>query len=172
VHIHASIIVLLAKKCSKLVGMIEAKFSLGLPDDARMIRQKIFVEEQGYQHEFDGDDDPCWCLVLYYNKLPIATGRLLEIDPETYRIGRVAVLKEYREKKIGTYVLKFLEVKIKTLGGRKAVLHAQLEKKGFYEKCGYQVCPEGEIDFDEGHPHIMMEKELKKKNPRRGPFYY
>jgi|LAHS01.1.fsa_nt_gb predicted GNAT family N-acyltransferase len=152
--------------------MIEAKFSLGLPADARMIRQKVFVEEQGYQHEFVGDDDPCWCLVLYYNKLPIATGRLLEIDPETYRIGRVAVLKEYRGKKIGTYVLKFLEVKIKTLGGHKAILHAQLEKKGFYEKCGYQVSPEGEIDYDEGHPHLMMEKELKKKNPRRRPFYY
>ena len=152
--------------------MIEAKFSLGLPADARMIRQRVFVEEQGYQHEFVGDDDPCWCLVLYYNKTPIATGRLLEIDPETYRIGRVAVLPEYRHKKIGTYVLKFLEVKIKTLGGHKAVLHAQLDKKGFYEKCGYSPNADGEIDYDEGHPHLMMEKELKKKSYRHHPYGY
>jgi predicted GNAT family N-acyltransferase len=163
---------LLQEKSSKLVGMIEPKFSLGLPKDAQMIRQKVFVEEQGYQHEFVGDDDPCWCLVLYFNGLPIATGRILEIDPETYRIGRVAVLKEYRGKKIGTYVLKFLEVKIKTLGGHHAILHAQVEKKGFYEKCGYQVAGSGEIDYDEGHPHVMMEKELKSKNRRKYPFKY
>jgi len=149
------------------MAMIEPKFSIGLPEDARMIRQKVFVDEQGYQHEFVGDDGTCWCLVLYFNHEPIATGRILEVDPETYRIGRVAVLKPYRHKKIGTYVLKFLEVKIKTLGGHKAILHAQLEKQGFYEKCGYHVSGEGEIDYDEGHPHLMMEKELGKKNLRK-----
>jgi predicted GNAT family N-acyltransferase len=153
--------------------MIEPRFSLGLPPDAKMIREKVFVEEQGYHNEFTGDDGPCWCLVLYFNGAPIATGRIMEIDPETYRIGRLAVLKEYRNKKIGTYVLKFLEVKIKTLGGRKAILHAQLDKKAFYEKSGYRLSPDGEVDYDEGHPHIMMEKVIvKPKNPYKKPFNY
>jgi predicted GNAT family N-acyltransferase len=151
--------------------MIEERFAIGLPEDARMIREKVFVEEQGYKNEFTGDDGPCWCLVLYHNGIPMATGRILEIDPETYRIGRVAVLKEYRGKKIGSYVLKFLEVKIKTLGGHKAILHAQLDKKAFYEKNGYAVI-DGTIDYDEGHPHVMMAKELKKQNPRKRRFVY
>jgi predicted GNAT family N-acyltransferase len=143
--------------------MVEPKFSLGLPTDAQMIRQKVFVEEQGYQHEFVGDDEGCWCLVLYFNNAPIATGRIKEIDPETYRIGRVAVLKEYRGKKIGTYVLKFLETKIKTLGGRKVILGAQLDKKVFYEKCGYRLSADSEVFTDEGHPHVWMEKTLERK---------
>jgi predicted GNAT family N-acyltransferase len=142
--------------------MIEPKFSLGLPEDARKIRQTVFVEEQGYEHEFVNDDDDCWCLVLYFNGTPIATGRIKEVDPETYRIGRVAVLKEFRGKKVGTYVLKFLETKIRTLGGRKVILGAQIDKRGFYEKCGYHAS-EGEIFFDEGHPHLWMEKSLERK---------
>lgn len=149
--------------------MIEAKFYRGLPADAKMIRQKVFVEEQGYHCEFTGDDDDCWCLVLYRDQQPIATGRIKEVDPETYRIGRVAVLPEYRGKKIGSYVVKFLQVKIKTLGGHKAILHAQLDKEGFYAQLGYREI-DGVIDEEEGHPHIMMGKELKRKYPRKSRF--
>ena len=97
-------------------------------DAEEAVEPRRLNNEELQTHEFVGDDDPCWCLVLYYNKKPIATGRLLEVDPETYRIGRVAVLPEYRNKKIGTYVLKFLEVKIKTLGGHKAILHGSVTR--------------------------------------------
>lgn len=142
--------------------MIEPKFSLGLPADAQRIREKVFMEEQGFKNEIiPGDDEGAWCLVLYLNGTPIATGRIKEEDPETFHIGRVAVLKEYRGKKVGTYLLKFLETKIMELGGRKAVLGAQIDKKGFYEKCGY--ASEGEIFYDEGHPHIHMSKTLERR---------
>lgn len=148
--------------------MITPKFSLGLPEDARAIRQKVFVEEQGYQHEFVNDDDGCWCLVLYFNNLPIATGRIKEVDPETYRVGRVAVLSEFRGKKVGTYVMKFLETKIRTLGGHHVILGAQADKVDFYRKAGYSLIEEEPVFYDEGHPHVMMQKELKKRkyNPR------
>jgi predicted GNAT family N-acyltransferase len=149
--------------------MVSEKFSLGLDPDAKLIRQEVFCDEQGYKNEFTGDDEGCWCLVLYLDGTPIATGRIQEVDPETYRIGRVAVRKPYRGRKVGTYLVKFLEVKIKTLGGRKVVLHSQLEKKGFYETLGYKVSGEGLIDYEEGHPHVMMEKALKFKKLRKRP---
>ncbi len=38
-------------------------------------------------------------------------------------------------------------------------LHAQCRVKNFYEKSGYQAY--GEIDEDEGCPHIWMRKSCK-----------
>ncbi|MCI2110779.1 MAG: GNAT family N-acetyltransferase [Bacilli bacterium] len=147
--------------------MIEAKFQVGLMADAKAIRLRVFKEEQGYENEFDGDEGRAINLVLYLDKKPIGTARLVEIDPETYRVGRVAVLPEYRHHKIGTYLLKFMQVKAKTLGARQLVLGAQLDKTAFYERLGYEKDPTGELFFDEGHPHIMMRKTLKFRKSRR-----
>jgi len=150
--------------------MIEEKFQVGLFEDARALRQRIFVEEQGYQNEFDEEDERAIHLVLYLDKKPIGVARLVEVDPETYRLGRVAVIKEYRHHKVGTYLVKFMEVKVKTLGGRKVILGAQADKVGFYEKLGYRPNPNGEVYLDEGHPHIMMEKQLKFRKRREADF--
>lgn len=73
--------------------MIKPVFTFGLPSDAKALREEVFVQEQGFQNEFGPEDDRCWSLVLYLDDRPIATGRILEIDPETYQIGRVAVKK-------------------------------------------------------------------------------
>ena len=147
--------------------MVKEKFSIGLPDDAKMIRQKVFVEEQGYKNEFDEEDQTAVHLVLYLDDKPIGTARLIEVDPETYRLGRVAVLAPYRHRKVGTYLVKFMEVKVNTLGGRKVILGAQADKVDFYKQCGYKPDPNGEVYLDEGHPHVMMEKVLKFKKYRR-----
>jgi predicted GNAT family N-acyltransferase len=145
--------------------MIKEKFQVGLPNDAKVIRQEVFVEEQGFKEEFSSEDNNAIHLVLYLDNYPIATARLIEEDPETYHVGRVAVRKPYRGKKIGTYLMKFLEVKARTLGARKLVLNAQLDKKDFYLKCGYKEI-DGEIFLDEGCPHIALEKQIVKK-----PYY-
>jgi predicted GNAT family N-acyltransferase len=142
--------------------MITPRFTYGLSDDAKMIRQKVFVEEEGFREEFEEQDKTAWHLVLYRDGMPIATGRILKEDPETYRIGRVAVLKEYRGHQVGRYLMRFLETKITELGGRRAILDAQADKKGFYDKCGYGVSGDGEIFYEEGYPHIRMEKSLGK----------
>jgi Predicted acyltransferase len=149
--------------------MIEEKFQVGLFEDARALRQQVFVEEEGYKNEFDEEDARAIHLVLYLDKKPIGVARLVEIDPETYRLGRVAVVKEFRHQKVGTYLVKYMEVKVKTLGGRKIILGAQADKVGFYAKLGYRPDPNGEVYLDEGHPHVMMEKILKFKK-RSGPF--
>ena len=90
------------------------------------------------------------------------------LDPETYRFGRIAVRKAFRNKQIGTYTMKFLMRKAIEIGGRVAVVHAQYDKMGFYEKLGFRA-PKGSGIFDEdGYPHIEMRKSLiKKRNVKR-----
>ena len=47
--------------------MIQIRMQQGLSQDARIIRQEVFVEEQGFHHEFDETDQTAWHLVLYEN---------------------------------------------------------------------------------------------------------
>lgn len=146
--------------------MIRPDFHFGLSDDEKTIRETVFVIEQGFKDEFDESEDSSIHLVLYLNEAPIACGRITKIDPDTYQIGRIAVMKAYRGQKVGTYVLKFLENKIKQLGGRKAILHSQYDKADFYKKSGY-VISTGEIEEEQGYPHIWMHKNLKPEGQKR-----
>lgn len=142
--------------------MIKPVFTLGTSLEAKEIRQEVFVKEQGFQNEFDEYEKTATTLVLFLDDIPIATGRLRTLDPETYQIERVAVRKPYRGKRIGTYVVKFLCTKIKTLGGRKAVLHARVDAIPFYQRLGFIVLGDGEILYEEGMPHVEMGKVLVK----------
>lgn len=148
--------------------MITPKFTIGASLEARTIREEVFVQEQGFRDEFDEYDETSPSLVLFLDGYPIATGRLRALNPERYKIERVAVRKAFRGKKVGTYCVKFLCTKIKTMGGRVACLHAQVDKMPFYERLGFAVVGDGEILYEEGVPHIEMEKILVKDSSRRG----
>lgn len=143
--------------------MIRPVFSKIVTKEEKEIRSEVFEKEQGFVDEFDEVDNNSWHLTLFYNDYPIAVARFYPEDPETFHVGRVAVRKEFRGKKIGTFLMKFVETKIKELGGRWAILSSQLDKKDFYEKCGYHVSGEGEITYEQDCPHINMAKLLIKK---------
>ena len=53
------------------------KIAKGLANnaDARLIRQQVFVEEQGFVNEFDDIDAKAYHAVIYTGGYPIATGR-------------------------------------------------------------------------------------------------
>ncbi len=151
--------------------MVKPLFHFGLIDDAKLIRKEVFVKEQGFAKEFDENDSKSWHLVLYLDGTPISTGRILEIDPETYQVGRVAVRKDFRHMKVGTYTVKFLCNKALSLGARKAILAAQVDKMPFYHALGFRPYPDGEVFYDEGVAHIMMYKVLIRKKNGYKPFY-
>ena len=131
-----------------------------LPEDAKQIREEVFVKEQGFRNEFDDIDARAMHLVLYDDELPVATCRLFSDDlPGDYVVGRIAVIKEYRGKNIGTYLLKAAEEEIRKMGGKRIIVHAQSRVKNFYEKQGYYSL--GKNDFDEDCPHVWMAKELR-----------
>ena len=74
-----------------------------LPDDAKFIRQTVFIDEQGFVEEFDDKDSESLHIVLYENGKPAGTCRVLFKDEkQCYMIGRVAVLQEYRKNHLGS----------------------------------------------------------------------
>lgn len=138
--------------------MITYKQTLGLDEnpEAKKIRQTVFVEEQGFQNEFDEIDPVARHVVAWEDGRPIATGRVFLKDgaKETWIIGRVAVLPPYRGKGIGALIVHQLEQIALHCGAREWTLSAQLRAKGFYENLGYTA--HGNVYQDEFCPHVAM----------------
>lgn len=134
------------------------KFYNQLHEDAKMIRQKVFVEEQGFENEFDDIDESAYHLVIYQNDKAIATGRMYEQDQATMILGRIATIKECRKIGLGSKIVFTLENEAKRLGYLTTQLSAQQRAQGFYEKLGYQI--EGDVYYDEWCPHVTMKKIL------------
>ena len=124
-----------------------------LNEDIISIRRTVFEKEQGFQNEFDEIDQNCSHIVLYDNDKPVAVCRFFK-ENGVYHIGQVAIVKEYRGKHLGKYILQIAENEIKKDGGSNIVVSAQVRVKDFYAKNGYSET--GEIFFDEYCEHINM----------------
>lgn len=135
----------------------QIKFTYGLNDDAKFIREEIFMKEQGFKDEFDEQDKDAYHLVIYINDEAVGTARTF-LKNDSYIIGRVAVIQSMRKHHIGKRIMLALENKIKELGGKKIELSAQSRVQGFYESLGYHTV--GEEYMDEHCPHIKMVKEI------------
>ncbi len=126
-----------------------------LPEEAKTIRETVFMKEQGFELEFDDVDDYAQHIVIFDEGKPVATCRYFE--KERFYIGRVCVLKEYRGQHLGAKLLEIAEDKIREQANE-AYLTAQKRVSDFYARCGYKE--EGTPYMDEGVPHILMHKEL------------
>lgn len=101
------------------------------------------------RQEFDGHDAPnSRYIVIVDDVLPVATGRIYEIDSESMMIGRVVVLPEYRRQGLGSLVVAECEKWIGELGYKKAVLESRDNKTEFYRRLGYAECGEPFIEGD------------------------
>lgn len=129
-----------------------------LSDDARLIREEVFVKEQGFINEFDDIDDRATHLVVYDGDIPIACCRYFSGGGEELILGRIAVLKEYRGRRLGQKIIREAEKAARNLGVKKLSLSAQVRVKDFYAKQGFVEA--GELFLDECCPHINMEKYL------------
>ncbi len=137
---------------------MEHKKYIGLNDDIIKIRTEVFIDEQGFKDEFDETDKICSHIVLYDNETPVATCRYFK-ENGIYHIGRVAVIKEYRNKHLGNEIIKIAEAEILKENGKQIEVSAQVRIKDFYNKLGYKEF--GEVYFDEYCEHIAMKKALK-----------
>ncbi len=136
----------------------EFKLFNSIPAEAQEIRKTFFVKEQGFADEFDETDNTAYHVVAFVNGDAAATCRFFRNTESEYTIGRIAVLKQYRGKNLGSRMLEAAEKIILENGGRSVSLHAQLRATGFYEKLGYSSF--GEADEEQGCPHIRMRKDL------------
>lgn len=139
---------------------METKIFEKLPEEAKIIRTKVFMEEQGFENEFDENDSVSIHIVLFDSSNPVATCRIYHSEErQCYVIGRIAVLKEYRGRDVGSKLVNVAEKEILNRNGDIAELSAQVRAAAFYEKNGYFSLEE--IYVDEGCPHVWMRKELK-----------
>ena len=128
-----------------------------LPQEAVYIRTTVFVEEQGFNEEFDTIDDFSTHLVLFCDDKAAAVCRFyFDNDRNEYLIGRLAVLPQYRGKGFGADLVVEAEEIIRSRGGKSISLHSQCQAQRFYEKLGFSAY--GESDFDEDCPHQWMRK--------------
>lgn len=137
---------------------MNTKIFTTLPQEAKNIRIEVFMKEQGFENEFDDIDDISFHIVVFDEERPIGTCRFFK-ENNHYTIGRVAVLKKYRNLHIGNSLLESAENEIKKLNGDLIVVHAQVRVSPFYEKQGYIQF--GQIDDDEGVPHMWMKKKIQ-----------
>ena len=143
--------------------MIVVKWTEGLESpeaqDALLLRNQVFVEEQGFYDDVEEIDNTAWHLVLYEDGKLMGCARMFFESEGVLHAGRIAVRKEYRGKHRGSLVMDELYKKAEELGARKILLGAQYQAVPFYEKQGYTVCSEEYLD--QGYPHFNMEKEIK-----------
>jgi predicted GNAT family N-acyltransferase len=128
---------------------------------ARAVREKVFIEEQKVPRELEWDewDERCdHALACDTAGDPIGTARLL---PDG-RIGRMAVLKEWRRNGVGGALLLALLDCARGRSMVRSVLHAQTQAVGFYRRFGFSE--RGEQFLEAGIPHVEMTLEL---SPRR-----
>lgn len=128
-----------------------------LPQEAREIREEVFMKEQGFKNEFDEIDETAIHFVGFVENKPAATCRIFfSKENNSYMLGRLAVKKNFRGQHLGEKIVLFAECHLKEINAPCCTLFAQLQASKFYEKLGYQSF--GEMLEEEGCPHIMMKK--------------
>jgi len=123
--------------------------------DAYAVRFAVFCDEQKIDEsiEIDEYDQSSIHVVIYDEEKPVATGRLVVLN-DSFSIGRVAVLPEYRGKHIGDLVMRLLIRASVDMGATEQHIHAQTSVRGFYEKLGFKAY--GEEYEEAGISHINM----------------
>lgn len=125
--------------------------------DLRRVREPVFVVEQQVPIELEWDalDPVCQHVIARDNaNRPIGTGRL---TPQR-KIGRMAVLSEWRGRGVGEAMLVALIDAARAQRWPEVELNAQIGAVGFYAKYGFT--PQGE-EYDEvGIRHQTMRLQL------------
>ena len=136
-------------------------YQSALPD-LRSVRETVFVQEQHVPQDMEWDElDPLCRHVLARDSegRAIGTGRL---TPE-HKIGRMAVLADWRGRGVGDALLHALIDEARRLGWREVSLHAQVSAIGFYARHGF--LPYDAPFVEAGIDHQAMRRLIDKPNP-------
>jgi predicted GNAT family N-acyltransferase len=122
----------------------------------QQVRRRVFVVEQQVPEEEEWDDDDLVAVhvLATRNRDPVGTGRLTPAG----KIGRLAVLSEFRGRGIGARILDMLVREASHRGMVELFLHAQLQAVHFYEKAGFTA--QGREFVEAGILHIRMTRRL------------
>jgi predicted GNAT family N-acyltransferase len=122
----------------------------------RAVRTPVFIVEQLVTPEFEWDelDASAVHLLAVLNNEPVGCLRIINF----MKIGRMAVLKEYRGIGVGRALLAAAIEICKLQSSKSIILSAQTHAIGFYQRCGFQVT--SEVYQDLHIPHVDMQMAL------------
>ncbi|HZQ46480.1 MAG TPA: GNAT family N-acetyltransferase [Verrucomicrobiae bacterium] len=126
------------------------------PEDSekiRYVRAAVFVREQRVPEkiEIDGRDPDCFhLLAVDAHNNPVGTARM-DISGH---LGRIAVLRSWRNRGIGSGLVREMIRRSGALGLKTVDLNAQVHALGFYERLGFKA--RGEIFYEANIPHRNM----------------
>jgi predicted GNAT family N-acyltransferase len=131
------------------------------------IRLRVFVREQRVPAaiELDRDDARAIHFLAISNGRAAGTARLVMYGSSA-KIGRMAVLKTYRNKGIGAALLKRTVAAAKRRHARKIYLHAQVPVIGFYEKFGFRCVGTVFNEAEIAHRKMILKGKLTTKNAK------
>ena len=120
----------------------------------KTIRNEVFTIEQQIDanEDLDGQDDEAIHALVKFSRDYVGTGRMLSDG----HIGRLAVIKSFREKGLGKEIIQALLAEARKRKLNRVYLGAQKQAVGFYKKLGF--CEYGEPYIEVGIEHIYMEK--------------
>ena len=127
------------------------------------IRNLVFCEEQkvSKEIEFDGLDQFCNHYLAKINELPIGTARVREQKKGTFKIERMAVLKQYRKKGVGKAIIKKILKHYLNLNNiNKLILNSQIEAKDFYKKFGFVEVGKEFVEANIRHQKMIYEAKM------------
>jgi predicted GNAT family N-acyltransferase len=124
--------------------------------DAYSIRKRVFIEEQGVPEEMELDefDLDARHALAYAGSECIGTARLVTLDGNLGRIGRMAVLPSYRGQGTGKQLMGALLKASQSQGIKQIELHAQVTVIPFYEQFGFVA--QGDVYAEAGILHRDM----------------
>jgi len=121
---------------------------------ACFIRNTVFVEEQNVPKELELDEYEAVSTfyLLFFEGKPVATARWRETE-KGVKLERFAVLKDFRNQKLGYVILKRVLEDVVPLK-KEIYLHAQIDAFNFYKRNGFE--PIGEKFVEAGIVHYLM----------------
>ncbi|WP_319508021.1 GNAT family N-acetyltransferase [uncultured Methanolobus sp.] len=127
--------------------------------DAYKVRKTVFVLEQSIDESLELDEYEAIALhlVVYIDGIPVATGRIFEHN-NSFVIGRISVIKEYRNMHLGTLLMEKLIEKAISMRAKELHLSSQVYATGFYSKFGFEEY--GNTYLDAGIEHISMVRKI------------
>ncbi|WP_114167291.1 GNAT family N-acetyltransferase [Exiguobacterium sp. TNDT2] len=129
-----------------------------LIEQARSVRETVFIGEQGIAPELEYDElDPeCIHFVGMVDAEPVTTARLRPIGDGVGKVERVATLATKRGNGYAKEIMLAIESVARASGLHELKLGAQLTALPFYERLGYEAYGDEFLDAD--IPHRMMHK--------------
>ena len=128
------------------------------PEDqmkAMMVRCIVFCGEQGvpYTAERDEFETSAVHVLGVLEGEPVAAGRV-RYFPDYAKLGRIAVLRPYRKRGIGSEITRFLVSLAQERGYSSYRMNAQVRHEAFYARLGFHSM--GERFMEAEIKHVLM----------------